>query len=35
LSALPTLITRSLANALAEFMNRPASSSDNSAICKL
>jgi hypothetical protein len=29
---LPTLITRSLANALAGFMNRPASSSDNSAI---
>jgi SlyX protein len=32
LSALPTLKTRSLANALAEFMDRPASSSVNSAI---
>jgi len=32
LSALPTLKTRSLANALAEFMNRPASSSSNSAM---
>jgi hypothetical protein len=34
-SALPTLKIRSLANALAEFLIRPASSSNNSATAPL